>query len=459
MGSFNTTCFASMQTIVPETETYIFPIQQETTYNKVKISKENKVFKQFGPSHSTTSPTAFWSYCGPLIKGKYDDYGRFILNDDEQNQINLEDFFFQLSSKIFVTHEGENTSHDLPLNFSTLYSNEKTYSFNELVKIWNSLWEVSQEQRLFVADYDGNPCSLNFAVMAKRTADYLINYKNNQTDWKENSIDMKTVYFSFIEPTLNKIEKIIQELKEITDKTAQEHKKIFLDFAIMDMANMRNLRINDDHISTYYNLENISEIVKEHIGEDGLEDIDILKNKLFNESLPVLEHIYLNSALSDLNIKLIPNYYADQDYHNEMGDLYKNMIIAVNKEIKKDIKEKYEDDFDDEEQHIILKFKSNNEVKGFILNVAYLEEWKDEITQSFNEKLTKNQKLTLSVGDKCFDFSSVEDVMSNLEFSILTEEEYNNAISIFGKNLGMNIEDLELLTNKNSYSSSKKSYN
>ena len=96
MGSFNTSCMVSQQVIVPGAETIILPIQQQATYEPVEISKDGKEMSQFGFAHTTCYPTAFWGYAGPMIRGTYDDYGRFNIDDTVENKINLISFFNEL---------------------------------------------------------------------------------------------------------------------------------------------------------------------------------------------------------------------------------------------------------------------------------------------------------------------------------------------------------------------------
>lgn len=53
MGSFNTSCMVSQQTIVPHAHAVILPISQQATYNPVELIKGGKELSQYGFAHTS----------------------------------------------------------------------------------------------------------------------------------------------------------------------------------------------------------------------------------------------------------------------------------------------------------------------------------------------------------------------------------------------------------------------
>lgn len=63
MGSFNTACFATRQTITPGDEVVLIPISQNTSGKPINIFQpDGKKLQVFGCFDTTCYPTAFWDY-------------------------------------------------------------------------------------------------------------------------------------------------------------------------------------------------------------------------------------------------------------------------------------------------------------------------------------------------------------------------------------------------------------
>ena len=336
MGSFNTGCFVSQQTIVPDAPSYIIPIYQQSTYRPVEISFKDKEFSQYGITSSTCYSTAFWGNCGPIIRGKYDDYGKFSLIDDQKNVYYIRIFFNSLYGSIFKTKAGENTSHDLAIDFQELYNPKSEYSFEQLHEIWDSLWEVVNEHRVFVHDWQRTPRMLQFAVMHERAAEYLIEKVADQEDWHKQSFNQREYFGNYIKKLVPKYMK------------RKEFGMIFFCEKIASLDDYRIGQNEGSHISHYYNqFDTVNAIIEKYENFEP-ENLEKMIDELYEISKPHIDHLYINSGLNWLNIKLSPMVYASQDYDNQIGRDYAGMVQAVSKRISADIKEKYGEDEEEE---------------------------------------------------------------------------------------------------------------
>lgn len=344
MGSFNTTCFASQQTIVPEAECLIFPIKQQTTYNEVEILDKAGSCKIKGIAHTRCYPDCFWEYAGPILKGVYYDYGQFKLHKDDSNTHALITFFNELERDCYQTKGGDNIYHDLAFNFQELYQSSNTYTFEQLESIWDSLWKVADKNRVFLKNYSqDNASQLQFAVMHKSTAEYLTLITEKTVNWQNQSY-AKTEYFAnYIKESFDQISQISQ----ITQDTATSDKELNYRLFLNKISFLKGygLEHNNSHLSSKYNnynaVSNIFESFKDEIINKQLtpEFINALRTQFDLQ----IEHYYIHAGLDALNIRLAPQVYADPDYSNEIGDSYLKMIKAVNKQIKQKIKDKYDE--------------------------------------------------------------------------------------------------------------------
>jgi hypothetical protein len=354
MGSFNTLCFVSHQTIAPGNACVILPIAQNTTFNPVELLMQTrhgvKQVSKYGYSHSNTSVTSFWEFAGPLVKGVYDDYGRFELSETNENERNLRYFFNSLAEKVWDVKPGENPSHEHGFIFSGIYNEKKAYTFKELIAIWDVVFDLASEHRLFVRNYQGEPVNVGFAVMHKVSADYIIEQFSKGKSWGGESLEQKSYFHAYLNKHIKRFDEMYDNNK-FKDKLA---------FIAVTASSLQDFSIGDDegmHIGNHYldaGLEPVDIIA--HYFEKNPDQRAIpedIADKLFDFFKAQIEHRYLASALSSFDIKLSPMVYADQDYSNEIGNKYLTMISDINKQVNqlvKDNNDEYEEDDDESDE-------------------------------------------------------------------------------------------------------------
>ena len=331
MGSFNMTCFASQHTISTNNKAIIIPISQKATYNPVEISLGDLKISQYGFSHTSCYPDAFWGYAGPIIEGTYDDYGSFDLTDSEDNKRNIVTFFNILHEKLFKVEQGENSCHDLPIDFQSIYNPNTEYSFSELRSIWDCMWLVGQKNRLFIKEKN-SARQLQFALLHQKAYKFFESYCKELT-YNNKKID--EIFEDFIQ---SKQRFLLQPLKALENEGIEELKKEsiidVLDYGVSSLINFDNMNFgNSFHYWDLYDnkkelIEVIKDFYKKHPEDKKFNQITIAKiKKLCATSL---KHRMIHIGMESFNIKLSPMTYGYQDYSNDVGKSFLKMIQKIN---------------------------------------------------------------------------------------------------------------------------------
>lgn len=157
MGSFNTTCFVSRQTIAPGDECYIAPIIQ-------------------GAPHQHP-----WELCGNLLEGVYGDYGQFQLVDTALNRDNLLKFISRLKqdglevlgTNAFSIQGMLKGAPEMAEALTQGVIFNTSYPGTELNKSWEELSNIANEYCLFGYDHEERIVPLQFAVAHKVSFEHL----------------------------------------------------------------------------------------------------------------------------------------------------------------------------------------------------------------------------------------------------------------------------------------------
>ena len=349
MGSFNTTCFASQQTIIPGAKCLILPISQQSTFDSVSLEKDAEQTTAWGIANTTCHPSCFWSHAGPIVRGTYYDYGCYKLEDSSENMAALTSLFKDLLNDAYITHQGENECHEIPFNMQALYNPKQAYTFEQLREIWDKVWEATQENRLFIQDHRGTPRPFQFATMHEKTAQYLIDTVAASSDYRGQSFEQKAYLKAYVQSKIIYVTKLVGTY---TNKRSNDA----LSFFWMQLARLEGYRIGEQegtYLANFYDHYNAVQDILDNAAKhktDLAQVPDTLVEALFEVFKPQLDHRYLHTGLDRLNIKLSPTVYAGQDYDNSTGNDYLAMITAVNAAIKEEVIEQYGEDEDEAEE-------------------------------------------------------------------------------------------------------------
>lgn len=333
MGSFNTRCFLSHQTIKPGQEVVIFPLKQQSGYNHVMVHAPDQPAEQasfaMAPTHSTCYSDAFWSFYAPMLRGEYADYGQMTLYDTDENVSALRAFFNTLYESAMVTMQGDNEYHEKAFHFQSLYNPKNTYSFNELHQLYETVEEAINSHRVYVRDHRG-VVSAALTVASSLAFDEMITTMEHMPSW-DGSVTTRN---NKQEAAWSSVIAWLESETEYKDSMLWSHRF------------ERATRFRGDAHHMFTNAYAIREDVLEPILREyfSTRDIEALKTSLFAISDNAMTVQYFLSGLECFEIKVQPLTYAGQDYSNEIGRIYHAYMGRVEMAIRATL------DLDDEEE-------------------------------------------------------------------------------------------------------------
>lgn len=343
MGSFNTTCFASQQTIAPGDVCVVVPIIQRSTYKPAEGTFRGQPVRLHGITSSTCYPTAFWRPAGGFFDATYDDYGRFTLLESPANLRRLVSFLRYVLGNTPKVELGENQYHDLAFDFPAFLAEkapeldawlaternkkqgQEPYDaallFKQAHECWDYVWEVGAEHRLFATSYGGNLVPLEFAVMHRAAYDVLVAQAEDMRGWDDAPMQQR-VFFD-----------------RLFDKAAS-HSNIGDEPAMQAVWFNSSLR---QELQAMGHFEGISYPDESELLRDVSRDFlagKLDKDQLFELLKPQLDARYAITSLLALNIKVTPMVYAGQDYDNAIGRNYAKFIRAASAAVNRSVRAK-----------------------------------------------------------------------------------------------------------------------
>lgn len=318
MGSFNTTCFASGQTISDGNDCYLFAIERSADYRPTKVNRDGETALATASHSSTCYANAFWNPASYLFKAKYADYGQFEVEDC----IEIQEFFTYIEKHGYNSESGENSSHDVP------FSINKFKEFTDFDEKWEYFWEAAIRcNRVFVnGSNDNAPAQISFAVISTQAVEYLI----KQTESFERYDDESNVRKDRIDPMLAKMQKRL-------DFSLSRGNVDFAAFGVADVISDETKArevIMPFSESRYHECASLAEeFVKTRTlsAESKEQIVDLLNTR------------YLFAGFENLNIKIQPMIYNGQDYDNSVGKAYAKFVRSVSAQITKQQKIRYEE--------------------------------------------------------------------------------------------------------------------
>ena len=373
MGCFNTSCFASHQTIAPGEKCYVMPITQRHGFNAVEVAHGEEFSKEWGLTSSVCYPNGFWRALSGFIEATYDDYGRFKVTNTPRNGYLMFHLFGTLYKSAGVVEQGSNRYHDLPYNLpgfikettpllhamlsgpgSEASAPDREAMFEELVKVWDYTWEAAQEHRLFAGSgYGSCMRPVQFAVLHGESYNHLVALSSKGRTWDEVPFELRA-YFE------NILRKVKANMDEFFGEELEELKATLgADTTESLLQEQAKLEVSKRHMTVSRFFEEFSLIAS---FERGLSQVDMgglrssvkrhLENELsldalFEKALPFMKDRYALSALETLNLYLSPMVYTGQDYSNEIGTMYTRFVQDVSTAVNLG-RNRDEDDEDEE---------------------------------------------------------------------------------------------------------------
>lgn len=337
MGSFNTTCFASGQTIAPGERCHLVPLLQQSSYQMLEGKVGDQPVSLTSYTHSTCYAHAFWLPAGPLIDVKYDDYGQFELDDSTANKNAVLMLLEHLSQTAVTLPLGENQFHDVavdiagfiaekcPALHSRISRNEKAEAtadqvWQEMQSAWEHLWTAFQEHRLFAVRRGAGepPRPFAFAVIHGHALDALMETSSRWTSWDNEPLDPRSVYDRMLAKGLQ--EKAYLHPEDLKSPTGMHTAMYRIEQSLRD-----NLQAIGELTGVGYHWERRIRtlIAVQLLAGDTPED------RIYQQWLNFVRLRYMLAAMDSMNLKLSPMVYNGQDYDNEVGRAYAKFVRTV----------------------------------------------------------------------------------------------------------------------------------
>jgi hypothetical protein len=347
MGSFNTSCFVSRQTVAPGDACKVVPIRQQHTYQLLETTFQGVQEKLWGHCHTTCYPTRFWEPVSGFFDAVYDDYGQFTLTDNASNRSLLDEFLSQALRHVPVVLAGKNPSHDVPCDLQAFMAQETPQLLKHLaptekasevsdphllwaqaVQCWDYLWEVSREARLFWSDCDKVLRPTSFSVIHIAAFNELVELTGRRVGYSDESYDMR----EFFNRGMVEVKQWMRGRQEAkAKKTGSDTlaapepgdlvfapEKLLQSFARvagnLNFRRMADTEVLYDAFDAYFGGT---------LDDDGLYEV----------CKPMLEVRYACSGLEAMNLHFEPIVYAGQDYSNELGVSYAEFVNKVSKKV------------------------------------------------------------------------------------------------------------------------------
>lgn len=346
MGSFNTSCFVSRQTIATGDACKVMPISQARTYREVELTHGDRAVRAYGHTHSTCYPTCFWEPASGFFDAVYDDYGKFTLSDTDNNRDLLVQFLGEALRHVPNVALGENTSHDIPCDLRGFMASntprllacygkqaaapaetaDPDLLWPEAVQCWDYLWEVAREARLFWSDYSGVLRPMGFAVMHQTAFDELVAMTNAWVGYGGESYEMRVFFQRALDDV--KAWAVKREEKRLATQPLEERNARLESYFAFDKLRNAMERVGGNVRIPYASDYSQFDEVYDDYSNGKLSD-----DALFELVKPSLELRYACSGLESLNLHFEPMVYAGQDYSNEVGVSYAKLVQSVARKV------------------------------------------------------------------------------------------------------------------------------
>jgi hypothetical protein len=343
MGSFNTSCFVSRQTIAGGDPCRIVAIMQSRSWDDIELTYDGVKTQGAGFCSSTCYPDRFWRPVSNFIEAKYDDYGRFELADSPQTRSALGHFITDTLRQAPVVTQGDNEYHDVPFDlqafmakdapklFEWLTVKESTLDFHgdaavfeELVKTWDYIWNVAQEERMFWADLRRRLVPMSFAVMHESAYQALIKIAEAPCSYRGKR-DMRTHFDNSLRAMRDYQAEVAAEVAQapVDEGTARFHQRYAFNRFMDELkrAGAGNCLPMPGEAKLLYSLQ------------DPFLAGELTEDQLFKALLPTLSARYVQGGLEELNLHFEPIVYATQDYSNEIGQAYAKLVSGISRQV------------------------------------------------------------------------------------------------------------------------------
>lgn len=352
MGSYNLTCFSSNQVINEGQKVRLFGIKQSTTFRPVRLTKNGETVSRFGSSNTICGPNAYWTFVAPSISATYRDSGHFDFDLSGLNKWAAVYLICEIFNLSFVAEQGENSAREPKFDFKAqvqqrssslfeiLSSNNKlrlSYSNKEweqvpdeeIKDILTYLIDSVKDHRVFMLTHFEAIVPFQFAVVSQISFDSFIS--------------VQELYDSDFSEAVSRTSAVANAIKEAhsfvlnrdkSEDTSDATRSNLFDkscfFRGLFDTLFRGASGGSEQGAPYVDL--LFEYADAVCCSKSMTD-EQLAEKLF----PLISDKYFFDSLFEFNLPFIPFMYAGQDFFNDRGAAYAELVSGISKEMTNDI--------------------------------------------------------------------------------------------------------------------------
>lgn len=291
MGSFNTSCFVTKQVIKPNQKVVIFPICALLNGNG-------------------------WEVMGSAITAVYIDYGMYDVLETTENIEALFNLYTMLKNKVKFDSEYNFLNS---IDLKKLEDLDTNILFNNLSSFWADINDKIVNGKLKIL-IDRVSRDVQISVMSIHTFDYILNSN------KIIKVSPSQYYEYYINKDIKKF------LRMCNDGLYVNNPKLPIEYLITEFF-ISHFEFNTFPIEFLYTRNKVDCLYKMYV--EG----ELIKSEhIYGLMKYYYDIYYVMEAIKKIPyIKFEPQVYTGQDYYNEIGLNYMEMVKGVNLKLQEEI--------------------------------------------------------------------------------------------------------------------------
>lgn len=350
MGSFNVTCFASLQSIATGDRCFVLPVLQESSYDAQTVVRRGVEERHYGVAMTHSYAHAFWTPYGGFIEARYGDRGNVDLLDTPINRLRLRELFRRLLSsaptkelddagvplfdfKAFV----EGCAPALLAELGRAAEQAVEYVvpssdaalFADMQSAWSYLETAMWHHRVFADDIFHRLRPLQWAVMHKSAFEELVSLVENNLLLSNGSARREDVLQRFLADAPGFLDP--QALPAAPD--SPEERELRLEALVTRSMQESSLRDALAPLDRCGSLHYPSERVELVLAFNRYRSGELSRGELDEVLRPTFDTRYALGGLNELNLRIAPAAFGGEDYSNEVGRQYARLVQTVSAQV------------------------------------------------------------------------------------------------------------------------------
>lgn len=331
-------CGLTNQVISAGDPCQVVPIRQQRSHDPVvmRVGAEQRVRSGF--ANTIVGPTAFWAPMGAFVAGVYnDDFARVDPIDTPHNRRAMLEFFLDLEATAPWIQAGtQRPERNIEFNMPQVLKTQApqlapfvasrhvasaelaTVPFAEFEAIWQVIWDVAAEQRLFATDPDGHALAVSFTAIHQAAFSQMVKFTVQHIMGDAGSAPTAAYLAHLVAWANALVARVTTQGGEINPQVRQSL------VATKVTEGMRlGLTASATHELLFPFMLSHLALITRHINRE------LNAEELLAAIQPAWEAVYVLKGMTDLNLKFAPYGYAGQDYANEKGRAYAHLVAAT----------------------------------------------------------------------------------------------------------------------------------